>query len=97
MAFEKPAVTQTRGVTTNDGIMAELARLRSENEALRAKATARLRLAVSEKGAVSLYGLRRFPVTFYAAEWATILGMADAVRSFMAEHATSLSTKRPEA
>ena len=33
----------------------------------------RIRLQVSVKGALSLYGIRRFPVTFYADEWETIL------------------------
>ena len=47
-------------------LQAEVARLRAENEALKSQAEAReIRLKVSEKGGVSLYGIRRFPVTFY--------------------------------
>ena len=65
---------------------AELNRLRAENEALRAKATAKLRVARSEKGAVSVYGLRRFPVTFYAAEWERIFGLKEAIVAFIEEH-----------
>ena len=57
--------------------MSEENELRAEIERLRAKVEAiethkdRTRLKVSEKGALSLYGIRRFPVTFYADEWET--------------------------
>jgi hypothetical protein len=48
---------------------------------------------VSEKGGVSLYGIRRFPVTFYVEEWERILGMADEIRSFIAAHRGALKRK----
>ena len=38
--------------------------------ALAAKPATRVTLKVSEKGAVCLYGLGRFPVTLYASQWA---------------------------
>jgi hypothetical protein len=71
----------------------ELERLRAENEALKAKQTRQLRLQVSQKGAVSLYGIRRFPITFYAEEWDTVLGMADEVRSFIQENESELKRR----
>ena len=52
-----------------------------------------LRLQVSAKGGASLYGIRRFPITFYKDEWETILGKADDIRSFLKEHADELKTK----
>ena len=48
---------------------------------------------MSEKGGVSLYGIRRFPVTFYKEEWERILGMEQEIRAFMSEHAKELKTK----
>jgi hypothetical protein len=48
---------------------------------------------VSEKGGVSLYGLRRFPVTFYADEWEKLLGMADEIRRFVGENEAKLKRK----
>jgi hypothetical protein len=51
-------------------------------------------LRVSEKGGVSLYGMRRFPVTFYREEWERILGMGDEIRAFIAANAGELKTKR---
>ena len=77
----------------NEEMQAELERLRAENENLKATKTRELRLQVSQKGAVSLYGIRRFPITFYADEWDTVLGMADEVRAFIAQHETELKRK----
>ncbi len=78
---------------TNEEMQAELERLRAENEGLKARKTQETRLQVSQKGAVSLYGIRRFPITFYADEWDTILGMGDEVRAFIAQHETELKRK----
>ena len=77
----------------NEEMQAELERLRAENEGLKARKTQDRRLQVSQKGAVSLYGIRRFPITFYADEWDIILGMADEVRTFISQHDTELKRK----
>jgi hypothetical protein len=74
-------------------MQAELERLRAENEALKTQAKRETRLKVSEKGGVSLYGIRRFPVTFYREEWDTILGMADEIRNFIRENDSSLKRR----
>ncbi|MEE3328164.1 MAG: hypothetical protein VX252_12580 [Myxococcota bacterium] len=71
---------------------AEIARLRAENENLK-ESKKSLRLQVSQKGAVSLYGIRRFPITFYKEEWKTVLGMADEIKTFMEEHDGELASK----
>jgi hypothetical protein len=55
---------------------AELERLRAENDRLKHKDVAGLSLKVSEKGAVSLYGMGRFPVTLYKEQWLRILASA---------------------
>ncbi len=78
---------------SNEEMRAELERLRAENEGLKAKRPQEMRLQVSQKGAVSLYGIRRFPITFYADEWDIILGMADEVRTFISQHDTELKRK----
>jgi len=78
---------------SNEEMRAELERLRAENEGLKARKTQETRLQVSQKGAVSLYGIRRFPITFYADEWDIVLRMADEVRAFIAQHETELKRK----
>jgi hypothetical protein len=78
---------------SDDEMRQELERLKAENEALKAKEKRGTRLQVSEKGGVSLYGLRRFPITFYKEEWERILGMAGEIQAFLREHAAELKQK----
>ena len=77
---------------SDDDLKAEVERLRAENERLKNR-TARTSLKVSEKGAVSVYGLGRFPVTLYKEQWAKLLAMADDIRAFIREHDAELKTK----
>jgi len=46
---------------SDEEVKAELERLRNENAALKKGASSGIRLKVSEKGAVSVYGMGRFP------------------------------------
>ena len=48
---------------------------------------------VSEKGAVSVYGLQRMPVTLYVEQWERLLAFADEVQRFIAEHGSELKRK----
>ena len=52
-----------------------------------------LRLKVSEKGAVSLYGMGRFPVTLYGTQWERLLNEADTIKAFLITNAALLSVK----
>jgi hypothetical protein len=52
-----------------------------------------LTLKVSEKGALCVYGLGRFPVTLYASQWERLLAHADAIRAFAKANASRLATK----
>jgi len=45
-----------------------------------------LRFKVSEKGAVSVYGLGRFPVTLYLEQWHKLLSHADELRAFIEDN-----------
>lgn len=72
---------------------AELERLKAENEALKAKTSRATSIRVSEKGAVSVYGLGRFPVTLYKEQWLKLLGMVDELKAFIAENEGKLKTK----
>ena len=75
-------------------LRAELERLRAENEALKQKGGPRsVSLKVSQKGAVSLYGLGRFPVTLYKEQWERVLAMADEIRQFLIDHDSELKKK----
>src|SRR6478735_6089821 len=66
---------------SDDDMKAELERLRRENEALKKGASDGIRMKVSEKGAVSVYGMGRFPVTLYKEQWLKLLNMSDEIRA----------------
>jgi hypothetical protein len=72
---------------------AELERLRAENAKLKSKDSVGLSLKVSEKGAVSLYGMGRFPVTLYKEQWLRILASAPEIEAFIRENDSKLKTK----
>jgi hypothetical protein len=72
---------------------AELERLRNENAALKKGASSGIRLKVSEKGAVSVYGMGRFPVTLYKEQWLKLLDMSDDIRAFIATNEAQLKAK----
>jgi hypothetical protein len=78
---------------SDDDMKAELERLRSENAALKKGAAAGITMKVSEKGAVSIYGMGRFPVTLYKEQWLKLLAMSDDIRSFIAANEGRLKTK----
>lgn len=78
----------------NNDMQAELERLRAENQALKKTSAKGLSLKVSEKGALSVYGLGRFPVTLYKEQWMKLLGMADDIRAFIQANDAQLKTKQ---
>lgn len=47
----------------------------------------------STKGAVSLYGLRRFPVALYCDQWLRVLDARAEIEAFIREHRHELATK----
>jgi hypothetical protein len=82
---------------STEDLQAELERLRRENEQLKTAAKRSGSFKVSEKGAVSVYGLGRFPVTLYPEQWERLLGMGDDLRAFIAANHASLKWKQDEA
>jgi hypothetical protein len=80
-------------MASEEELKAEIERLRAENETLRRPARGQTSLRVSEKGALSVYGLGRFPVTLYREQWEKLLEMADEIRSFIRENDQTLKKK----
>jgi len=76
-------------------LRAELERLKAENEALKQgkRGGGGLFMKVSEKGALSVYGLGRFPVTLYKEQWTRLLAIADEIKKFISDHNQELKAK----
>lgn len=80
-----------------ESIEEKLARLEAENQALKKQVdrkSGELRLKVSEKGGLSIYGLGRFPVTLYKEQWVRLLDHADAIKSFLKDNDQLLKAKQ---
>lgn len=79
----------------SDDMKAELERLRAENEALKNKKSTPgvLSMKVSEKGALSVYGMGRFPVTLYKEQWIKLLSISEDLKKFISENDSKLKTK----
>ena len=85
--------------------MTVLPNLAQENEALKAivaemqaklaqaSAPKALTMKVSEKGALSIYGLGRFPVTLYRGQIERLLAHAPAINAFIKANDTLLAVK----
>lgn len=79
---------------SDENLKAEVERLKAENEAL--KKTNRpgtLSMRVSAKGAVSIYGMGRFPVTLYKEQWLKLLTVTDDLKQFIIDHDHELKAK----
>jgi hypothetical protein len=76
---------------TKEELLARIAEL--ERQAGQRKNAGALSLKVSEKGAVSIYGMGRFPVTLYYEQWLKLLGAAEEIRTFLEENKGRLKLK----
>jgi hypothetical protein len=76
----------------------KLARLEAENKALKdqieQRKSGQLRLKISEKGGLSVYGLGRFPVTLYKEQWKRLLEHAEEIKTFLEQNEQQLKTKQ---
>jgi len=76
----------------------KLARLEAENKALKDQIEQRkpgqLRLKISEKGGLSVYGLGRFPVTLYKEQWKRLLEHAEEIKTFLEQNEQQPKTRQ---
>ena len=78
---------------SEEELKAEIERLRAENENLKKPVRGQTSLKVSEKGALSVYGMGRFPVTLYREQWEKLLSMSDQIREFILANDAALKKK----
>ena len=80
---------------TNDKLSDKelIAQLLAENERLKAARNAKISFKVSAKGALSVYGMGRFPVTLYRGQWERLIQVIPQIQAFIQENSASLTTK----
>ena len=87
-------MTELNTMASEEEMQAEIERLRAENEKLKKPVQrGQISMKVSEKGALSVYGLGRFPVTLYREQWDKLLGVSDQIREFIQAHDGELKKK----
>lgn len=87
--------THTQPVAVNDtqSIMAELLRLKAENEALKSKGVRNLSFKIGAKGGLSVYGMGRFPVTLYRTQWERLIQAVPDLQAFIKANESLLKEK----
>jgi hypothetical protein len=88
------AVEMTTMMIEMEKMRAEMEKMKAENDTLKKKAGGAkpITFKVSEKGAVSVYGLNaRFPVTLYKNQWLRLMEVMDGLKEFIAENEGKLT------
>jgi hypothetical protein len=89
-----PELRRNGSVKLDDTSTAIIAQLQVEIAALKAKQNnGQLKMKVSEKGALSIYGLQRFPITLYSEQWSRLLAAKGDIEALIEAHKAELSTK----
>ncbi len=77
----------------DEDLLAQIEALKADNERLKQKKNTSISMKVSEKGAVSVYGLGRFPVTLYQEQWTKLLSLSDEIQQFIGDNKAQLKVK----
>lgn len=79
----------------SEDLKKEIERLKAENAALKTSKPGRgtISMKVSEKGALSVYGMGRFPVTLYKEQWLKLLAISEDIKKFIDDNNSALKTK----
>jgi hypothetical protein len=93
MAILRDLSKVTAQNTSDDDILAELQLLREENARLKAGKANGHTMKIGEKGALSVYGFGRWPVTLYRSQWEKLIGMVPEIEAFIKANSDKLAVK----
>lgn len=79
---------------SDETVLKQLEEAKRQLAALQSRSAKGILYKVSEKGALSVYGLGRFPVTLYREQWERLLSLSDDIHAFIRENAPRLKTKK---
>jgi hypothetical protein len=98
VGYTKQDAEQLRGMilaAVAKGEMTVEAAAKELAELVEVRSVGPLRCKVSDKGAVSVYGLQsRWPVTLYADQWERLFAVAEDIRAFIGQNNGQLSRKQ---
>jgi hypothetical protein len=80
-------------IANEQSLQAQIEALKAANAALKAQVNGKLTLKVSEKGAVSVYGMGKWPVTLYRTQWERLIANVPQIEAFIAANSAQLTTK----
>lgn len=86
-------MTVLPSLLSQDAANARIAELEAKLAAMRQAATRKITFKVSDKGALSVYGLGRFPVTLYRRQMERLLAEATHITAFIEANSELLATK----
>lgn len=88
-------MSNTQNATpTVEELMAVINAKNAEIAALKSRPAGKVTCKVAEKsGALSVYGLGRFPVTLYASQWERLITEIPTIQKFIADNADELKRK----
>ena len=87
------ATKATKDQAALAALQEQIANLKAELKEKKKNTPKALSLKVSQKGAVSVYGLGRFPVTLYPAQMQRLLSIKEEIETFIADNKDSFSYK----
>ncbi len=87
-------VSKANGKATSMAdLQAQLELLKAENQKLKEGRNSRISYKVSAKGALSVYGMGRFPVTLYRGQWERLFQVIPHIQKFIEDNSASLTVK----
>lgn len=89
----KPITAADVAGMDREALLKALAEARAEAERLKARGVGKLTCKVSEKGALSVYGLGRWPITLYRGQWERLIPFIPEITKFIGDHAAQLKEK----
>lgn len=86
-------VNTVTNAPTREELMAQIQALQAEQVKLKSLMGSKLSMKVSEKGALSVYGLGRFPITLYKSQWTRLMDSQGDIKAFIQANEATLKVK----
>ena len=84
-------------MSTEKELLAQIEALKAERSKMLAEKRGTFTVKVSEKGAVSVYGQGRFPVSLYPEQWQKVLSHASEILQFITANQELIAKRQLEA